>query len=596
MYLKYLTITNKDVDVIRHVEFKKGINIIKGEESGEAGKNNTNSLGKTTLLRCIDFCLGGKWNAFIFDKEIKVSKNNTVFNFFKQNLPSFELLVVKDIDSRISSSLKIKRELNLNLKAKSDNSYFNIVNYINDQQVTDQYFSDTIKKFLFGFESEKPTLRQLLPKFIRTSDHQISNIIKYLHPSTSAFEYEVLHLFLFDFNNMKLIHDRILKEHEIILKAQEAKSLENLLSSGKREINDVKKIELSELQSKYDNYQISKEYERENDELNLVQEKININKANINSLYLDKDVWEKRLLEATTKIDSIDIETIDYMYKEANIYNIDIQKKFEETVRFHAQMLDNEIEFINKSIQKSITLINDLEHQHILLADEYSELLGKLGSSGSLAEYTRIGNQINSLTKDIAETESLINQHQRTITELSEYRIEFDRLTIEIQKLLDSMRRKIAIFNRYFSEYSKNLTDNAYYLTIDQDKNNHFNLVPRSENEDSHVGDGRKQSVIISFDLAYVSFSNDAAINLVRPHFFTQDKIEIIDVNILNKLINLVNGVDCQFIFPIISDKLNTLPNFDENNVILTLSENNKFFNIENYNVTIDNSTIDSVA
>ncbi|MCJ9043422.1 AAA family ATPase, partial [Acinetobacter pittii] len=160
MYLKYLTITNKDVDIIRHVEFKKGINIIKGEESGEIGKNNTNSLGKTTLLRCIDFCLGGKWNAFIFDKEIKGSKNNTVFNFFKQNLPSFELLIVKNIDSNISSSLKIKRELNLNLKAKSDNSYFSIVNYINDQQVTDHYLSDTIKKFLFGFESEKPTLRQ----------------------------------------------------------------------------------------------------------------------------------------------------------------------------------------------------------------------------------------------------------------------------------------------------------------------------------------------------------------------------------------------------------------------------------------------------
>jgi uncharacterized protein YydD (DUF2326 family) len=596
VYIKYLTISDKNNNVIRHVEFKKGINIIKGEESGQVGKNNTNSLGKTTLLRCIDFCLCGKWNAFIFDKEIKGSKNNTVFDFFKKSLPSFELLIVKNIDSNITSSLKIKRQLNHNLKAKSEKSYFNITNYINDEHVTDQFFSDTIKKFLFGLETEKPTLRQLLPKFIRTSDHQITNIIKYLHPSTSAFDYEVLHLFLFDFNNMRLIHDRILKEHEINLKTQESKSLESLLSSGKREINDVKKIELAELQSKYDNFQISKEYERENDELNLIQEKININKANITSLYLDKDVWERRLLEATTKIDSIDVETIDYMYKEANIYNIDIQKKFEETIQFHAQMLDNEIEFINKSIQKSIALINDFESQHVLLANEYSELLGKLGSSGSLAEYTRLGNQINSLTKDIAETESLINQYQRTIGELSEYRIEFDRLTIEIQKLLDNMRRKIAIFNRYFSEYSKALTEDAYYLTIDQDKNNHFNLVPRCENEDSHVGDGRKQSVIIAFDLAYVSFSNDAAINLVRPHFFTQDKIEIIDVNILNKLIHLVNSVDCQFIFPIIADKLNGLPDFDEDNVILTLSENNKFFNIESYNASADNSILDCVA
>lgn len=154
MYLKYLTISDKDNNIIRHVDFKKGINIIKGEESGEAGRNNTNSLGKTTLLRCVDFCLYGKWNAFIFDKEIKGSKNNTVFDFFKKTLPTFELLIVKNIDSNISSSLKIKRQLNHNLKAKSDNSYFNVTNYINNEQVTDQYFSDTIKKFLFGFEAE----------------------------------------------------------------------------------------------------------------------------------------------------------------------------------------------------------------------------------------------------------------------------------------------------------------------------------------------------------------------------------------------------------------------------------------------------------
>ena len=361
------------------------------------------------------------------------------------------------------------------------------------------------------------------------------------------------------------------------------KSLENLLSTGKREINDVKKIELTELQEKYDSFQISKEYERENDLLNVIQERININLANINNLYLDRDVWKKRLSDISSKTENIDLDTIDYMYKEAKVYNIEIQKKFEETIKFHQEMLANETQFINQCILKSSNKINELEHEHTQLSIQYSDLLKKLGSSGSLAEYTKLGNQINGLTKEISETESLINQHQLTVKMLGELKLEFDKLTQEIQKLLDGMRRKIAIFNRYFSEYSKKLTDESYYLTIVQDRSNHFNLVPSSESNDSHVGDGIKQSIIIAFDLAYISFANDIAVNLTRPHFFTQDKIEIIDVNILDGLINLVNSTDCQFIFPIIEDKLNSLPAFDESNVILELSEDNKFFGIEEY-------------
>ena len=583
MYLKYLSIYDSVGVEIRHVDFKKGVNIIKGQESSTSIKTQTNSLGKTTLLRCIDFCLSGKWNSFIFDKELKITKNQTVFDFFSTTFPTFELLIQKKFDDLSSPNLKIKRKLTINLKSKKETSYFSVVNYLNDVEVSDQDFNDQIKKFLFDFEVSKPTLRQLVPKFIRTSDHQISNIIKYLHPSTSSVDYEILHLFLFNFSNMELIHERINKEHEINNRVLQVKSLENLLSTGKREINDVKKIELTELQEKYDSFQISKEYERENDLLNVIQERININLANINNLYLDRDVWKKRLSDISSKTENIDLDTIDYMYKEAKVYNIEIQKKFEETIKFHQEMLANETQFINQCILKSSNKINELEHEHTQLSIQYSDLLKKLGSSGSLAEYTKLGNQINALTKEISETESLINQHQLTVKMLGELKLEFDKLTQEIQKLLDGMRRKIAIFNRYFSEYSKKLTDESYYLTIVQDRSNHFNLVPSSESNDSHVGDGIKQSIIIAFDLAYISFANDIAVNLTRPHFFTQDKIEIIDVNILDELINLVNSTDCQFIFPIIEDKLNSLPAFDESNVILELSEDNKFFGIEEY-------------
>ncbi len=584
MYLKYLSIKDKDNNPIQHVEFKKGINIIKGEKSNNTSNTKTNSLGKTTLLRCVDFCLAGKWSSFVFDKELKDTKNNTVFNFLKETLPSFELVLADTLENKVTKTLKITRSLTINQKAKKETSFFSTNNFINGELVSEAIFEEKIKKMLFDFQGDKPSLRQLTPKFIRTSDHQISNIIKYLHPSTSSFEYELLHLFLFDFPKMDIIHERTNIEHTIGSKSQEFKYLNNTLSTGKREINDVKKIELLELKSKYDSFQISKEYDHENDALNKIQEKINKTKAHINELLLDKDVWEKRLAEMLSKSNSIDTQTIEYIYKEAQIYNIDIHKKFEETVIFHQKMIENEVEFIKKSVSKSKEAINSLELEHAKLAEEYSVLLNQLAKTGSLTEYTNLGHQINELTKEIAETESLISQREKTSEELASLKQQFNNLTIKIEDILEKMRIKITIFNRYFSEYSKILTDDSYYIVVNKDKLQHFTLIPSCERNDSNIGDGSKQSVIIAFDLAYVSFANDHTINLTRPHFFTQDKIEIIDVNILDRLINLINRVDCQFIFPIISDKLDGIPDFDDSNIILTLSEDNKFFNIEKYN------------
>lgn len=336
-------------------------------------------------------------------------------------------MLADTLENKVTKTLKITRSLTINQKAKKETSFFSTNNFINGELVSEAIFEEKIKKMLFDFQGDKPSLRQLTPKFIRTSDHQISNIIKYLHPSTSSFEYELLHLFLFDFPKMDIIHERTNIEHTIGSKSQEFKYLNNTLSTGKREINDVKKIELLELKSKYDSFQISKEYDHENDALNKIQEKINKTKAHINELLLDKDVWEKRLAEMLSKSNSIDTQTIEYIYKEAQIYNIDIQKKFEETVIFHQKMIENEVEFIKKSVSKSKEAINSLELEHAKLAEEYSVLLNQLAKTGSLTEYTNLGHQINELTKEIAETESLISQREKTSEELASLKQQFNR-------------------------------------------------------------------------------------------------------------------------------------------------------------------------
>ena len=61
MFLKHLRIIEGN-KVIREINFNMGLNlIIDSEEVIETG----NGVGKTTVLKIIDFCLGGKAKKYI---------------------------------------------------------------------------------------------------------------------------------------------------------------------------------------------------------------------------------------------------------------------------------------------------------------------------------------------------------------------------------------------------------------------------------------------------------------------------------------------------------------------------------------------------
>lgn len=582
MYLKYLTIKDQDNAIIRHVDFKIGVNIIEGNTTTENAKSNTNSIGKTTLLRSLDFCLAGKWESLVYDKELKNNRNNTVFDFFQKTSPNFELVLTKSLAKNITSQIKINRILTIEYGKKGEEKV-TVKNFINDNEVNDNDFKNQLLLYLFGLKTSLPTFRQLIPKFIRASDYQVSNIVRYLHPTTSNAIYELLHLTLFGFIDMELVNKRIALENDLKQKTEQVKSLKSLVSIGTQEVNDLRLSQLEELQNKYDSYQISKEYERENDQLNLLKDSLEQLKIQINNAYTELEVWKNRLREITSEEQVINIEAVKYMYQEAELYNVNLQKKFEETIQFHQKMLQNEVVYINSAMEKVSKNIQILELTYSEEAEKYSGLLKKLGNSGSLKEYTDLGNQINQLTKEISESEAILNTYNSALEVQLKLRVEIEKLTEELNEAIKEFRVKLKVFNEYFSAFSKMLNKDGYLLAVDEDKNHHFSLSPRPVDGDSHVGDGHKQSIIIAFDLAYVAYANNPTINLMRPHFFTQDKVEIVDSNSLAKLSELAEKVECQFIFPIIKDKLDKLPDFNKENIILTLDENNKFFNIESY-------------
>lgn len=62
MFLRSLRISNSKGE-IRNIAFRNGINLIVDETPQKDSKATGNNVGKTTVLRLIDYCLGanGKW-------------------------------------------------------------------------------------------------------------------------------------------------------------------------------------------------------------------------------------------------------------------------------------------------------------------------------------------------------------------------------------------------------------------------------------------------------------------------------------------------------------------------------------------------------
>lgn len=83
MFLSSLTIHNDD-RLIRNIPFHKGINLIVDETKSERKTESGNGVGKTTVLRLIDFCLDGEGKNIYTDPEFKTA-NKKIEDFLKEH-------------------------------------------------------------------------------------------------------------------------------------------------------------------------------------------------------------------------------------------------------------------------------------------------------------------------------------------------------------------------------------------------------------------------------------------------------------------------------------------------------------------------------
>ncbi|MEQ3693611.1 MAG: DUF2326 domain-containing protein [Thalassolituus sp.] len=563
MFLKSLTVYNKK-NLIRSITFNKGINLVVDYTPKDALKTSSgNSVGKTTVLRLIDFCLDGSIEKIITDSEFKI-KNTTIENFLTKNNIIVTLTLVDSLDTKKPREIKIER----NFLKRSEK-----IQKINGEKCTNEEFSKKLKSLIFNTDSEKPTFKQLKSKNIRDEKNKLTNTIKVLSPYDTDVAYETLHLFWFGVD-IDLSKDKLVKDKNIEERIQAKMRKESTLPQINQSLIVIEK-EIKELVIKKESFNLNEKYEQDLKILNEIKYSINSCSVNISRLELRRDLIEESKVELEDKVSAINIEEIRQIYSRASKLIPNIQRTFEETLDFHNTMILGKVAFITEELPElKNQIIQDKQKLKSLLKSE-SIISEKLNKSGAIEDLQKIIDLLNMCY----ERKGNLEEQQRSWIVSNEV---LEVTNNEIQKMNSAtyskdelIQSKITKFNEYFSEISKQLDGVSSVLSADIQDGVYKFIVTSL---DSNLGTGAKKSQMASFDLAYIRFADENSIPCL--HFILQDQIENVHSNqITNLFTEIVGQINCQYVLPVLSDKLPSDLDVTELQV-LKLAQDDKFFRV----------------
>ena len=564
MFLKRLTIKNDKV-LIREILFHKGINLIVDETISKDRTESGNSVGKTTVIRLIDFCLDGNGSNIYIDPEFK-NTNKKIEEFLKENDILITLVLVEDLNDVNSKKITIERNF-LSYKQK--------VQKINGETFSNDDFSNTLKELIFDSTEKQPTLKQLKSKNIRDEKNKLTQTIRVLPQNvTTDAIYESLHLFWFgidiDTSKDKLVRDKNIEE-----KLQTRLKKDSNLSQINQSLIIINnQIEI--LNEKKGHFNLNVKYEEELQNLNNIKLNINKTSTNLSRLELRKDLIIESKNDFEKDVPDINIEQIKRMYEKAKSFIPNIQKTFEETVSFHNEMIQQKIAYVTEELPSLEQEINLLKRSLNLLINQEKAISESLSKSGAIEDLQLIIDDLNSYYERKGNFEELKRLWQKSNDNLNEITDKLEKINKNILSKDELIQQRIKEFNSYFSDISSRL-DGVHSLLSAYPENGIYKF--KIDNIEGNPGTGSKKSQMASFDLAYIKFAD--AHNIPCLHFILQDQIENVHSNQISTLLTeIVSEVNCQFVLPVLRDKLPTdidIKPFE----ILSLSQSDKLFRVE---------------
>lgn len=568
MQLVSLTIERAS-HVLREIMFKDGLNLILDKPTN-SGKQSGNNVGKTTVLRLIDFCLGSDGAEIWQDSEFKGSINQDVFNLL-HGIPT--VFITLKISDKFRGSHSFRRSFKV--VGRKDAG----LHFIDDvPQPSIKAYRFEVKNILFGTKARKPSLRQLAPKFVRPSNAVMSKTLKFLSSFESEVDYEAVHLFLFGFFNVGVLDERsVLTDKRAVI----ARDL--LGATRQRKEGEIEQL-LLHLRREIEEAQLSIQIRGEVPEIAAAANSVSEIRAQASDVgsalgLLEGEIASISLAKASLKhdYDNIDYVVVKSIYSEAGKYHEKLQHDWEDLSNFVTSLRGRKERFLQQRLDELNEKATAAHQALKRLQGQEENLVMALRQTRAFEVALEARTDLHDKLRQVGGLEESLKTIQSLRSSLEDIDVKLDatRKTIEDGKA--QLTHRVSLFNEFFSALSKKLYGEQYLLTFDESKNG--SIVFSLTSVGANVGAGKKVSQTAAFDIAYIKFLHASGINF--PTFVCHDGVEAIHGNQLSELLTTANDLDGQLVLAAIRDKLPGISEtFLEENTILELAQDDKLFRL----------------
>lgn len=571
MFLKSLVISSGN-NIIREIIFRKGINLIVDETPTLDNQNTGNNVGKTTVLKLVDFCLGGKPASIYSDTESKREAYEVVKDFLINNEVIITLVLKHNLDDESSPELKIER----NFLSRNK-----IIRKINGNDLTEDEFELKLLELIFpDFIQGKPSFRQIISHNIRYKDLNINNTLKTLDSFTSDAEYETLYLFLLGcaFKDGETKQEILMKiKHEDTYRVRLEK---NQTKTAYEATISLIEDEIEELNRRKSILNINENFENDLISLNKIKYQINKASSEVSNLTLRKDLIIEAEEDLNSNSSNIDLTQLRLIYKQATNQVSGIQKTFEDLVNYHNSMIVEKKRFITSELPALKEKINKENINLKKLLEQERNISEIVSKSDSFKDLEDIIVELNERFRKKGEYDNIISQLNEVESNIDDYESQLKEIDdiLFSDEFEQTVKHQINKFNKFFASISNELYGERYALKYDKKTNKNKKQLYKFSAFNANLSSGKKQGEILCFDIAYTFFAD--AENFPCLHFLLNDKKELMHDNQLVRVADFISGKNIQIVASILKDKLPKELQREEYYVV-ELSQEDKLFRIE---------------
>lgn len=550
---------------IRTIQFKDGINII--TNLGETG----NQIGKSTSLRALAFCLGGKSEPLWKDPDNN-KVNEKVKDYLTKGDVKFELtLRVASINHQITRVLSRKMG-SLRESIKIISTIDGVVYKSNAG------FTRELPR-IFGYTREQPSFNSIRSKFFRTNRTTSNNTLAYLHTYTSDNDYDLIYAYLFDFEFIDSVRQINLIEQQIQLEDNRIRTLLGGLPLANRQ-EEIQLIDLkiSELKIKEDEYDIFESQSYAIAELRESRRSVAALTSRIVKLETKLYYNNKTIERYKNNLVELNVGEITSLYNEAKSLVPNLSKTLEETIEFHNSIMSRKAAYVEEMSAETADELDTLRMSLARLISDEQSKVKDLSRDSHVSGLILVEKQMQDLREARGRLAYVISEVEVSNKRIKDLLTTVDGVKRSIAVHYSDLNSKLKVFNEAYVDITKRLFvthHNELTVSAGRDGKADFKIT----NEELNTGDGVPRAAAMAFDMSYVYFVNKFKSRL--PAFTAQDYLEVVDEDKLIKLFDFANEKKIQTIAAILNDKLGGFDKkFLEANTILELTKEEKFFKL----------------